>query len=74
MLTGDTRITHGGATVASEDIKVSMGCMGCGRGGSRGIPLGYCPQVDALIEPLTGREHLTLFARLRGLPLKQVRT
>lgn len=29
--------------------------------------LGYCPQFDALIDQLTGREILTLFARLRGI-------
>ena len=26
----------------------------------------YCPQFDALLEELTGRDHLLLFARLRG--------
>ena len=30
--------------------------------------IGYCPQFDALLDRLTGREHLTLFARLRGIP------
>ena len=30
--------------------------------------IGYCPQFDALIERLTGREMLTMFARLRGIP------
>lgn len=29
---------------------------------------GYCPQSDAIFELLTGREHLELFARLRGVP------
>ena len=29
--------------------------------------LGYCPQYDALIDQLTGRETLVLFARLRGV-------
>ena len=29
--------------------------------------LGYCPQTDALIPELTGRETLTLFARLKGM-------
>ncbi|XP_055936662.1 retinal-specific phospholipid-transporting ATPase ABCA4-like [Argiope bruennichi] len=29
--------------------------------------LGYCPQYDALIDRLTGREMLMLFGRLRGL-------
>ena len=30
--------------------------------------IGYCPQFDALYDELTGREHLRLFARLRGIP------
>jgi hypothetical protein len=30
--------------------------------------LGVCPQFDVLWEELTGREHLRLFADLRGLP------
>uniref|UniRef100_H0XFP8 ATP binding cassette subfamily A member 7 n=1 Tax=Otolemur garnettii TaxID=30611 RepID=H0XFP8_OTOGA len=30
--------------------------------------MGYCPQSDAIFELLTGREHLELFARLRGVP------
>jgi len=29
--------------------------------------LGYCPQFDALIDTLTGREHLVLFARIKGV-------
>ena len=28
--------------------------------------IGYCPQFDALIDTLTGREHLYLFARIKG--------
>ena len=27
---------------------------------------GYCPQFGGLIDTLTGREHLYMFARLRG--------
>lgn len=30
--------------------------------------LGYCPQFDAVIDEMTGRETLFLFARLRGIP------
>ena len=30
--------------------------------------MGYCPQFDALIEKLTVRETLTMYARLRGVP------
>ena len=34
--------------------------------------LGYCPQFDALIEQMTVRETLTLFARLRGVDEMQI--
>lgn len=34
--------------------------------------MGYCPQSDAIFDLLTGREHLELFARLRGVPEAQV--
>ncbi len=36
--------------------------------------LGYCPQFDAIFPFLTGREHLTFYARLRGVPEKDVAT
>ncbi|XP_023213548.1 ATP-binding cassette sub-family A member 3-like, partial [Centruroides sculpturatus] len=34
--------------------------------------IGYCPQFDALIDHLTGRETLTLFANLRGVPSQDI--
>ncbi|XP_011496889.1 PREDICTED: ATP-binding cassette sub-family A member 1-like [Ceratosolen solmsi marchali] len=34
--------------------------------------MGYCPQNDALIRCLNATDHLTLFARLRGIPELQV--
>lgn len=34
--------------------------------------MGYCPQFDALNDLLTGREHLEFYARLRGVPEKDV--
>lgn len=37
----------------------------------RGI--GYCPQFDAHIDRLTGRELLTMFARLRGIPERGIK-
>jgi len=30
--------------------------------------VGYCPQFDALIDLMTGRETLYMFARLHGIP------
>ncbi len=34
--------------------------------------LGYCPQFDALCALMTVREHLELYARLRGIPESNV--
>lgn len=34
--------------------------------------LGYCPQFDAIDGLLTGKEHLEFYARLRGVPEKEV--
>ncbi|TMS01206.1 ATP-binding cassette sub-family A member 1 [Larimichthys crocea] len=34
--------------------------------------MGYCPQFDSINELLTGREHLELYAVLRGIPEKEV--
>ena len=33
--------------------------------------IGYCPQFDALYDTLTAREHLHLYARMRGIPYKK---
>ena len=65
MLTGDTRASMGDAVIASHSIRHSLGQVQ--------HSVGYCPQVDALIDPLTGRQHLVLFSKLRGLPTKEVR-
>ncbi|GFY44553.1 ATP-binding cassette sub-family A member 3 [Trichonephila inaurata madagascariensis] len=59
MLTGDTFPTDGNAITSSSSIRTDMNKFQS--------QLGYCPQFDALIDRLTGREMLSLFARLRGL-------
>ena len=35
--------------------------------------MGYCPQFDALIDQMTGRETLTMYARLRGVPSSNIK-
>ena len=35
--------------------------------------IGYCPQFDALSDSLTGREHLVLICKLRGIPPKVIK-
>lgn len=34
--------------------------------------IGYCPQFDALLGELTGRETLIMFARLRGIKENEI--
>ncbi|KAM3876265.1 phospholipid-transporting ATPase ABCA1 [Diretmus argenteus] len=60
MLTGDTGITYGEAFLQHHSVLSDM---------ERVHQLmGYCPQFDAISDLLTGREHLELYARLRGVP------
>ncbi|GFX81506.1 ATP-binding cassette sub-family A member 17 [Trichonephila clavipes] len=59
MLTGDICPTEGNAIMSSLSIRKDLKKFQSN--------LGYCPQSDALIDHLTGREMLTLFGRLRGL-------
>uniref|UniRef100_A0A674CBY5 ATP binding cassette subfamily A member 12 n=1 Tax=Salmo trutta TaxID=8032 RepID=A0A674CBY5_SALTR len=37
-----------------------------------GINIGYCPQVDALDDLLTGEEHLYFYARIRGIAKREI--
>ncbi|XP_072306658.1 retinal-specific phospholipid-transporting ATPase ABCA4-like isoform X1 [Eucyclogobius newberryi] len=60
MLTGDIEVTSGQASVAGYNILTNILDVHQN--------MGYCPQFDALDELLTGREHLHLYARLRGVP------
>lgn len=59
MLTGDHRISSGEAYVRGISLKNNMPAVH--------KIIGYCPQFDALIEDLTGRETLELFSLLRGI-------
>ncbi|MGH0173668.1 UNVERIFIED_CONTAM: hypothetical protein FKN15_075354 [Acipenser sinensis] len=64
MLTGDETVTSGdafidGYSVLSDIKKVQQ-------------RIGYCPQFDALLDHMTGRETLRMYARLRGIPEKYV--
>lgn len=64
MLTGDEKISAGDAFVRGYSCRRDM----------RKVQqyIGYCPQFDGLIDRLTGRETLTIFARLRGVPETQI--
>ncbi|CAL9065166.1 unnamed protein product [Musa banksii] len=60
MLTGEEKPTDGTAYIFGKDIRLYP------KAARRHI--GYCPQFDALLENLTAREHLQLYARLKGVP------
>ncbi|KAF1792417.1 P-loop containing nucleoside triphosphate hydrolase [Phytophthora cactorum] len=60
MLTGDIVPTSGNATLSGYDILTQQ--VEVRR------QIGYCPQFDALIDLLTVREHLELFAKIKGVP------
>ncbi|XP_070532576.1 ATP-binding cassette sub-family A member 2-like [Ptychodera flava] len=63
MLTGDELITSGNAFLNGHSILTDL------RKVHQNI--GYCPQFDAVFDELTAREHLLLYARLRGIPYKE---
>lgn len=64
MLTGELRPSSGNAWIGKHDV--------CEQRSQFLQRIGYCPQQDALIDNLTGVEMLTLFARLRGIPERQI--
>ena len=59
MLTGDVLPSKGTATLGGFDIATEQHRL-------RSL-LGYCPQFDALLDRLSVREHLELFARIKGV-------
>ncbi|PKU48155.1 retinal-specific atp-binding cassette transporter isoform x1 [Limosa lapponica baueri] len=65
MLTGDTDVTSGDAVVAGNSILTDISNVHQN--------MGYCPQFDAIDDLLTGREHLHLYARLRGVPAEEIK-
>ncbi|KAM9280081.1 retinal-specific phospholipid-transporting ATPase ABCA4 [Cariama cristata] len=65
MLTGDTDVTSGDAVVAGNSILTHISNVHQN--------MGYCPQFDAIDDLLTGREHLYLYARLRGIPAEEIK-
>ncbi|XP_071067543.1 ATP-binding cassette sub-family A member 17-like [Dasypus novemcinctus] len=64
MLTGEEHMTSGDAIVTglsiTSDIKKVR------------RQIGYCPQFDALLDHMTGRETLVMYARLRGVPERHI--
>ncbi|PRD32326.1 UNVERIFIED_CONTAM: ATP-binding cassette sub-family A member 2 [Trichonephila clavipes] len=63
MLTGDTSVTAGDAFLNGFSIRKDLHKVQ--------QFIGYCPQFDALYDELTAREHLILYSRFRGIPIKE---
>ena len=59
MLTGDLGATAGDAYLSGNSVTWSL------KEAQR--KFGYCPQFDALIDQLTVRETMFMYARLRGI-------
>jgi ATP-binding cassette, subfamily A (ABC1), member 3 len=70
VLTGDIAPTGGQAYVAGHDI--TGGTPGGVAAARKNI--GFCPQVDPLLDLMSGRETLRMFGRLRGIPEHRLET
>ncbi|CAJ1079858.1 uncharacterized protein abca12 [Xyrichtys novacula] len=68
MLTGDVSPTDGTAQIRDRDGRL-VDIMECR---NQGINIGYCPQVDALDNLLTGEEHLYFYGRIRGISKREL--
>mgnify|MGYP002384111962 CR=1 FL=1 len=74
----DVRICRDTVTDASNNniccatVRNFFSSAAVGRSRSNAPALGMCPQVDILYPDMTPRDHFTLFARLRGVPVKRV--
>ncbi|XP_058124970.1 phospholipid-transporting ATPase ABCA3-like [Anopheles ziemanni] len=64
MMTGDENITSGDAWVNGINLRTDMNRVH--------QHIGYCPQFDALLEELTGRETLYIYALMRGVRRSEI--
>ncbi len=65
MLSGEFGPSDGKANLAGLDLYKDIHA--CRR------KIGYCPQFDALFELLTAREHLELYARIKGIDEEDIK-
>ncbi|XP_057465021.1 ABC transporter A family member 2-like [Actinidia eriantha] len=67
-LTGITPVTAGDALIYGNSVRNSVGMANIRR------IIGVCPQFDILWDALSGREHLHLFAGIKGLPPASIKS
>ena len=65
MLTGEVICDSGSGFVGGKSVMTQLP-------EARNL-IGYCPQFDALSENLTGREHLELYAHIKGIPKNRIK-
>ena len=65
MLTGDITVSSGDAFLAGMSVVQGVA-------GARRRLVGFCPQFDALIDQMTVRETLWMYARLRGIHTEDI--
>ncbi|GAB2248821.1 hypothetical protein Droror1_Dr00012180 [Drosera rotundifolia] len=67
-LTGVVSVTGGDALIYGNSIRSSVGMSNIRK------TIGVCPQFDILWKQLSGKEHLELFANIKGLPSSEIET
>ncbi|KAL3693440.1 hypothetical protein R1sor_007091 [Riccia sorocarpa] len=60
ILSGDIKPTSGDAIINGHSVVMNLPAVQ--------KYIGYCPQFDPLLDLMTGREHLEMYARLKGVP------
>lgn len=60
VLTGEVGLSSGDVFINGKNVTTEMNQI-------RHL-IGYCPQFDALLDNLTSREHLELYAAIKGIP------
>lgn len=61
-LTGEIYPTTGEISIIGHDVTTAAGFQ------EARMNIGYCPQFDAIFEGLTVKEHLEIYAALKGIP------
>lgn len=64
MMTGDEIISEGDVWIGGNSMKDKM--IKAQR------TIGYCPQFDALLFDISGRESLKIFSLMRGIPIEEI--
>lgn len=63
-MTGDEIISSGNVWIRGKGMKSNMI--------DAQKSIGYCPQFDALMFDISGRENLKIFSLMRGIPINEI--